>query len=163
MFFTKLFKLNKYGSTRYFKLILDNWFNSPGVQVALAMGQIWSNIGTLMVNRAPGLNVENKSKPERGTYVCKVQKQQNITLFATQWWDNKPVTLLSTFISGSPEGSVKRYDRANQKYLNIASPACIAVYNKHLGHVDEINSYLDRFRATTHCRARAYLKFFSTL
>ena len=144
---------------RNFKLFFDNWFNSPGVQVALALRQIWS-IGTLMVNRAPGLKFENKSKPERGTYVCKVQKQQNINLFATQWWDNKPVTLLSTFVSASPEGNVKRYDRANQKYLNITSPACIAVYNKHMGYVDEINSYLGRFRVTTHCRARAYFKIF---
>ena len=39
-------------------------------------------------------------------------------------------------------------------------PRAILDYNTHMGHVDEINSYLGRFRMTTQTRKRAYKKIF---
>ena len=146
-------------SGRNFKLFFDNWFNSPGLQIALALRQIWS-IGTLMVNRAPGLKFDHIVKPARGSYVTKTMKIQDVQLFATQWFDNKPVTVLSTFCAGEPEVSLRRYDRVSKTHVAVQAPQSISVYNKHMGYVDEINSYLGRFRVTTHFRTRAYLKIF---
>ena len=47
-------------SDRNFKLYFDNWFNSPGLQFALALRNIWS-IGTLILIRAPGLKFDSES------------------------------------------------------------------------------------------------------
>ena len=143
-------------SDRNFKLYFDNWFKSPGLQVALAVRNIWS-IGTLILNSAPRLKIE--SKPERGWYSTKTLKIQDVNLYATQWFDNKPVTLLSSFWSPEQEGSVQRFDRNKNQFVTIEEPQCILTYNKHMGFVDEINfvkSYLGRFRVT-HCSSRAYV------
>ena len=56
-----------------------------------------------------------------------LQKKQNIILFATQWWDNEPVTILSTVVSADPKAALKRFDRASQKYRSIEAPAWISV------------------------------------
>ena len=73
---------------------------------------------------------------------------------------HKPVTVLSTFCAGEPEVSLRRYDRVSKTHVAVQAPQSISVYNKHMGYVDEINSYLGRFRVTTHFRTRAYLKIF---
>ncbi len=150
---------SKFPNDRNFKLYFDNWFNSPNVQVALALRDIWS-IGTLILNRAKGLKFEFDRSPPRGTHLTKCMKIQGVDLFATQWLDNKPVTLLSTFVASTPEIAVSRFDRQSKDFNSVPAPQCIAVYNKHMGYVDEINSYLGRFRVTTHCRSRAYIKIF---
>ena len=141
------------------KLYFDNWFNSPAVQVDLALRGIWS-IGTLMVNRAHGLKFETTRRPERGSYVVKTITLQGVTLYATQWFDNKPVTLLIPFCAANPETEVQRFDRRTRSYVAVPAPDCITVYNKHMGYVDEINSYLGRYGISTHVRNRAYLKIF---
>ena len=113
-----------------------------------------------MVNRAPGLKFDYSGKPVRGSYITKTMKIQEIQLFATQRFDNKPVTVLSTFCAGEPEITLRRYDRVSKTHLAAQAPQSISLYNKHMGYVDEINSYLDRFRVTTHFQTRAHLKIF---
>ena len=144
------------------KLYFDNWFNSPAVQFVLALRGIWS-IGTLMVNRAQGLKFETTRRPERGSYVVKTINLQGVTLYANQWFDNKPVTLLSSFCAANPETEVQRFDRRTRSYMAVPAPDCITVFNKHMGYVDEINSYLGRYRISTHVRNRVYLKIFFSL
>ena len=143
-----------------YKLYFDNWFNSPFLQVALAKWGIQS-VGTLNINRAKGLSfTKSASKERRGTYTTKTAEINGVNLFATTWIDNKPVHLLSTFSGSETEIQVERFDRLFKQFIAVPAPSVIRAYNTHMGYVDEINSYLARFRMTTHCRARAYLKIF---
>ena len=85
-----------------------------------------------------------------------------VNFYATQWFDNKPVTILSSCCGSEPEGSVQRFHKNKNYFVTIVAPQCILTYNKHMGYVDEKNSYLGRFRVTTHCRSREYVKLFLT-
>ena len=69
-------------------------------------------------------------------------------------------SVLSSFCAANPETEVQRFDRRTRSYMAVPAPDCITVYNKHMGYVDEINSYLGRYLISTHVRNRAYLKIF---
>ena len=146
-------------SDRNFKIFFDKWFYSPGFQIALALRNIWS-VGTLVLKRAPGLKFDSESQPKRGWYSIKTSKIQRVNFAATQWLDNKPVTILSSFCASHLQGSAQQFDRNKNQFVTIVAPQCILTYKKHMGYVDEINSYLGRFRVTTPCRSRAHVKIF---
>ena len=141
------------------KLFFDNWFNSPMLQVLLFRKRIQS-IGTLQLPRAKNLTFPEltEKKNERGKVLVKSTEIEGVRLFATKWIDNRSVHILSTFSAGDPSGYITRYDRKVQKHETITVPRAILDYNTHMGHVDEINSYLGRFRMTTQTRKRAYIK-----
>ena len=46
------------------------------------------------------------------------------------------------------------------QFVTIVAPQCVLTNNEHMGYVDEISGCLGRFRVTTHCKSRAYLKVF---
>ena len=77
------------------KLYFDNWFISVGLQVLLAKRGIQS-VRTLQICRAKGLHFReiDQRKAPRGTHLCKTYTMNEIELYALQWIDNKPVTLL---------------------------------------------------------------------
>ena len=126
------------------KLYFDNWFNSSATQIELSKNRIQS-VGTLPVNRANLLKFDF-DHPRRVNYLVKVV--DNHKLYATQWYDNKPVTFLSTFIASEPEIAMKRFDRKTKTYIEVPAPAVLDVYNRHMGYADEINSYLGQLRMT---------------
>ena len=85
---------------------------------------------------------------------------EGVRLFATKWIDDRSVHILSTLSAGDSRGTITRYDRKVQKHETITVPRAILDNNSHMGHVDEINSYLGRFRMTTQTRKRAHIKIF---
>ena len=85
---------------------------------------------------------------------------EGVRLFATKWIDDRSVHILSTLSAGDSSGTITRYDRKVQKHETITVPGAILDNNSHMGHVDEINSYLGRFRMTTQTRKRAHIKIF---
>ena len=83
-----------------------------------------------------------------------------INVYAVQWIDNKPVTLLSTFKAAEPLSEVTRYDKVKKSKTQVTTPAIVSSYNTHMGYVDEVNSYLGRYKVTCQSRSRYYLKIF---
>ena len=140
-----------------FKLYFDNWFNSPELLVALAKDGIQS-IGTLQPNRAKGLVFSSgPSTMPRGTFEVKAALVDGVDVYAIRWMDNRYVHLLSTFCTSLPVAELNRFDRKRRQYIKVTAPAAILAYNNHMGHVDEVNSYIARYRMTTQTRARYYI------
>ena len=50
----------------------------------------------------------------RGSSCCKTVEVDTINVFAVQWLDNRPVTLLSTFAATDPVQEVDRFDKAKK-------------------------------------------------
>ena len=143
-----------------FKLYFDNWFNSPELLVALAKDGLQS-IGTLQPNRAKGLVFSSgPSAMPRGTIEVKAALVDGVDVYAIRWMDNRYVHLLSTFSASLPVAELDRFDRKRRQYIKVRAPAATLAYNNHMGHVDEVNSYIARYRMTTQTRARYYIKIF---
>ena len=66
----------------------------------------------------------------------------DIHISSTRWYDNKAVTLLSTFTASEPVSEVYRWNRQNSCYQNVPCPHVVSVYNKHMGGVDLIDSLI---------------------
>ena len=94
------------------KLYFDNWFNSVGLQVWLAKRGIQS-VGTLQICRAKGLHFReiDQRKAPRGTHLRKTYTMNETELYAVQWIDNKPVTLLSTYCAVDQVCELERFDK----------------------------------------------------
>ena len=67
------------------------------------------------------------------------------------------MTFPSSFCFSEPESSVQTFDRNKSDNVSVKAPSCILEYNKHMGDVDEINSY------PSHCSSRAFVKIFLTI
>ena len=61
-------------------------------------------------------------------------KQRKISL--VRWFDNKCVTVISSYLRAQPIDYVQRYDRVKKVHVDISRPHLIGVYNMSMGVVD---------------------------
>ena len=141
-------------SNKNFKLYFDNFFNSPNLQIALARRGILS-LGTVRPNRLSNCKMvadAELKKKGRGTFVEKVARvDDNVQLSVVRWFDNRPVTFLSSFVGAQPLTSARRWDRNAKVDKQIPCPQAVAVYNRHMGGVDLLDSLIGLYR----CRIRS--------
>lgn len=65
-----------------------------------------------------------------------------MTLKAVKWFDNRPVTLLSTFTGANPITQVQRWDKKQKEAVQVPCPNIVTVYNKSMGGVDLMDSLI---------------------
>ena len=53
----------------------------------------------------------------------------NVELRAVKWFDNRGVTLLSTYESVEPTKNVERFDKKASKYVNVSCPTIVTAYS----------------------------------
>ena len=94
-------------------------------------------VGTINSNRLHGapLKSEKELKKEgRGAYDTVVETTRNLLL--VRWFDNKCVTVISSYLGAQPQDEVQRYDRSKKEHATIQRPHLIGVYNTSMGGVD---------------------------
>ncbi|XP_072144446.1 piggyBac transposable element-derived protein 2-like [Dermacentor andersoni] len=129
-------------------LYFDNWFCSVDLQVVLKKAGI-SSVGTVREARLKGCKVPSDKelkKKGRGSYVEMETTFEGVSLRAVKWFDNRPVTLLSTFASASPENTVKRFDNKARTSVSITRPSIVGVYNECTGGVDLMDMLVALYR-----------------
>lgn len=134
-----------------YQLYFDNYFTSLALLEYLAKEGILS-LGTVRRNRIPDCKLpadKEVMKKERGFSVEYVADMDGIDVSNVIWKDNKVVTLVSTFAGELPKAQVRRYDKANKKYINIDRPHIVGEYNRHMGGVDLIDSIMGRYKILT--------------
>ena len=67
-----------------------------------------------------------------------------IDLSLVSWKDSKVVNLMSTFTGIQPIQTSTRFDRKLKKRIEIKCPAIVKEYNKHMGVVDLLDSFIGR-------------------
>ena len=138
------------------KVFFDNYFCSPELQVSLAHRGIHS-LGTVRCNRLPNLTVISDTelkKKGRGAHMEKVAKVDDVTLSVVRWFDNRPVTFLSTFVGAQPITETKRFSRVTHSEQQVACPRVVKVYNAHMGGVDLLDALIGLYR--THIRSKKW-------
>ncbi|KAG5877962.1 hypothetical protein JTB14_015611 [Gonioctena quinquepunctata] len=130
------------------QIFFDNWFNSPLLQVYLTKIDLLP-LGTARRNRVTGCEMPSEKdlkRQGRGSMMEKTTVIDGAEVSCFTWFDNKVVTLLSTYVGSSPETTRERYSRKNEEYVNIRCPKVVDVYNKNMGGVDLLDSMLGLYR-----------------
>ena len=129
-------------------LYYDNWFTSIPLVNHLAGRGIWS-CGTVRACRLPGLKLTSDSdmkKKGRGAYEVWKSSGDDIPLTIVKWFDNKGVTLLSSFAHSLPTHTVQRYNKTEKKVVDVVQPNIVNLYNKNMGGVDLADCLLSLYR-----------------
>lgn len=135
-------------SNRNHCLYFDNWFTAVSLEKHLAERSIWC-CGTVRPNRVPGINFSSDAelkKKGRGTMEEWQSSGEGSQLAAIKWFDNKGVTMLSTFAGSQPLHTAKRYDRKVKKVVEIPQPNIVKLYNTNMGGVDLADCLLSLYR-----------------
>ena len=106
------------------KLFFDNWFCSVDLQVLLEKEKIHS-VGTMRQGHLAGCTFMDDRAMEakgRGTYEEKMASHNGLNLFSVRWFDNRPVTLLSTFIAANPTTQVLRWAKKRKRWSVSHAP-----------------------------------------
>ena len=90
------------------------------------------------------LGEKDLKKKGRGSYDHRVEENNNIV--AVRWFDNKAVTLLSTHTGVQPLMTAKRWNKKKEDHAVLPMPAIIDDYNKHMGGIDLLDSFLAKYR-----------------
>uniref|UniRef100_A0A3Q2EIN5 PiggyBac transposable element-derived protein domain-containing protein n=1 Tax=Cyprinodon variegatus TaxID=28743 RepID=A0A3Q2EIN5_CYPVA len=116
-----------------YKMYADNYFTCVPLLVKLLDRGI-HYVGTARQVRLPNCNLEDEKslkKKGRGRYDVRVEGNHNIC--AVKWYDNRAVTLLSSFAGPEPVQKIQRWDKANRTYIEVERPYIVGAYNKYMG------------------------------
>ncbi|XP_022830397.1 uncharacterized protein LOC111359170 [Spodoptera litura] len=117
----------------------DNYFSTLDLAIHLRDECGVFSLGTIRQNRLKGcekLLMSDKSlkKKGRGSY-CQVVDNDN-KVATVKWYDNKVVTLISTYADAYPVGKMKRYSKEMKARVDVDCPELIKHYNSNMGGVD---------------------------
>ena len=63
-----------------------------------------------------------------------------------KWFDNRTVNLASNFVGKGEEDKVKRWDKGQSTYIEIARPEIVKNYNHSMGGVDLLDQLISLYR-----------------
>ncbi|XP_046392264.1 piggyBac transposable element-derived protein 3-like [Ischnura elegans] len=127
-------------------LYFDNYFSSFHLFEALKVKKIFA-AGTVRTNRFgnPPLHTDKElGKRGRGSYDELVSSESNIVL--VKWYDNKSVVLASNFVGVEEMDEVRRWNKKQKKFEQVARPAVVRYYNHSMGGVDKLNQLISFYR-----------------
>ncbi|XP_067949708.1 piggyBac transposable element-derived protein 2-like [Watersipora subatra] len=83
-------------------------------------------------------------KQGRGASDERVERTHNIS--AVRWFDNRAVAMLSTLTGCETVVSAKRWDKTTKQQKDVTMPSVIGDYNRNMGGIDLLDSYLAKYR-----------------
>ena len=94
------------------KLFIDNWYTGVPLAATL-MNQGIALVGTVRANRLRNCTMpldKDMKKEGRGTVAIQTCKSDGVELRAIKWFDNRAVSILTTYEAIDPTIQVKRWD-----------------------------------------------------
>ena len=122
-----------------FKVFADNFFTSLPLLDVLKERAIWF-AGTIRINRmnnCPLLCEKDLCKGGRGSY--DYQTHTHSESIAVRCYDNKAVTLVSSYIGTEPVHSKKKMRPKRKKHVQVQQPHVIQTYNKYMGRINKLD------------------------
>jgi hypothetical protein len=129
-----------------YKIFADNLFTSIPLIIKLGGRGIFYT-GTVRQNRLQACKLKDEKelkKEGRGSYDHYIEEVNNIV--AVRWFDNRAVTLLSSLIGVDPANEARRWDKSRKVFQQVPMPAIVGAYNKKMGGIDLLDSFLARYR-----------------
>jgi hypothetical protein len=98
----------------------------------------------LQLNRLQKYQFKADSKMKRGEFEEVVSDNKKICML--KWKDNKSVVTTSTCYGGLPTSTVTRWEKKQNKYIDVQIPNMISNYNEKMGGVDYFDQMLEYYR-----------------
>ena len=139
-------RLTDQSHDKNYKVYFDNWFTSIDLVNELKLRGIYS-VGTIRQNRLFGCHLKTEKtlkKEKRSSYSYVLEANSNIQV--VRWYDNRAVTLISSYLPVPPEDEARRYDRKEKEFVNIVRPNVVREYNKFMGGVDLSDMLIELYR-----------------
>lgn len=129
----------------------DNYFTSiPLCKELKSRG--YNCTGTIRANRlgngCPLTDVKRFGKKQRGFTEVATATVSGEKVFVSRWKDNSVVTVASTRFAANPEGTVKRWCKADKKYVQVPIPHAIHNYNRNMGGTDRTDQNVNAYRVS---------------
>nr|XP_050037660.1 piggyBac transposable element-derived protein 3-like [Dermacentor andersoni] len=129
------------------KLYFDRYFTSGPLLDKLAEKGIAAT-GPLMNNRIPKgvkLSGEKELKQKgRGSSEAWIRKDEQQSV--VRWYDNKPITFLSSLHGQEPQDTCRRWSRKEKKHIDVPRPDIVRMYNVSMGGVDMADRIISYYR-----------------
>ena len=128
----------------------------------LAKNKIYS-LGTVRLNRLKNcslLSDKELKRKGRGAHDEKECVVENTTFRVIKWLDSKCVTFLTSFDSAQPLTSVKRFDRAAKRNVDVPCPKVVHTYNRFMGGVDLLDALIGLYRISLRSKKYYHKIFF---
>ncbi|KAH8033066.1 hypothetical protein HPB51_006028 [Rhipicephalus microplus] len=133
--------------TKGTKLFFDRYFTSSGLLDKLAKKEIAAT-GTVMNNRVPKtvkLSSESQLK-QRGRGASEMWVRNDDKQVVVRWYDNKPVTLMSSLHGKEPQDTCRRWCAKEKRHIDVLTPHIVQTYNANMGGVDMADHMLSFYR-----------------
>lgn len=144
---------------------MDNFFTSPELVYILRHECGIFSLGTIRANPFRGcqdlLPSDNQMKKKQRGYSTRVVCNTN-KLAVVKRYDNKVVTLISSYIDSQPIETIKRFSKESRTKADVPCPQVVKQYNKNMGGVDLADMLISLYRTPFKSR-RWYLGIFSQL
>ena len=122
-----------------FKIFSDNFFTSLALVGELEKDAIHF-VGTVTIpilKNCPLMAEKDFKKQELGA--INYRDETNSNIIAVKWYDNKAVTLISSFVGIDPIAEISRYDCSVHEKFAFNQPNIVKVYNTFMGGVDKLD------------------------
>ncbi|XP_039300093.1 piggyBac transposable element-derived protein 3-like, partial [Nilaparvata lugens] len=130
---------------QFFQIYFDNFFSTYPLFQWLIKKEIYA-VGTIRVDRfcKPPLKTDSEMKKLPRGSVDEVVSKDEIIL--TKWSDNSCVTLGSNFIGKGEFDTCRRWDKKQNRYIDVPRPQCVQLYNASMGGVDKLDFLVALYR-----------------
>lgn len=146
---------NEFLHWKNYIMCLDNWYTSLDLLQHLLESKGIHSVGTVKGNRKglPKDDLIKKNGHERGNMKVSVTTINDKQYYLTEWIDNKPVRVLSTYKTdvGRVDRNTKNSNGEYQK-VNIQRPTAIENYNTGMGGTDLFDQYGSYYRSKVRAR-----------
>ena len=129
-----------------YKVFFDNWFATLDLCLVLKERGILTT-ATIRNNRLAGCTLKSEKemkKDGRGSFGF--QTDQNTGMVVLRWFDNKCVTLVSTYLNVDETVNVKRWNSSSKTHVDVTCPMIVKAYNTSMGGVDLADMLIALYR-----------------
>ena len=147
------------------KMHIDNWFNSPKLQIALWNLGI-ACLGTVRSSRLKDCAMKLNSlmkKAGRGAIATMLTCENGVELNAIKWMDSEAVHMLLTFVGSHLTQEVPRFDQKTKSDIAVLQPSTVRLYNRLIGGVNLLDSLIALYRNTLRTKKWYYRVFHHVL
>ena len=131
-----------------FKIFSDNFFTSLALVGELEKDAIHF-VGTVTIpilKNCPLMAEKDFKKQELGA--INYRDETNSNIIAVKWYENKAVTLISSFVGIDPIAEISRYDCSVHEKFAFNQPNIVKVYNTFMGGVDKLDMVCSLYKQT---------------
>uniref|UniRef100_A0A3B3ZEF3 PiggyBac transposable element-derived protein domain-containing protein n=1 Tax=Periophthalmus magnuspinnatus TaxID=409849 RepID=A0A3B3ZEF3_9GOBI len=92
------------------------------------------------------------AKRGRGSVDARVEKEERMVI--VKWYDNKSVTLISSYCAVEPQDNAQRWSKADKAFVEVRRPHIVKEYNTFMGGLDLLDACI--VRCKYHIRSRRW-------